>query len=185
MNQTPKAVHPPEKSQAKPPLKGGSLMGGILYRILLILLLALILVLAGVTVYALVFRNGGIRPLVTLPRLPSFTPQKRQEQIPAGTGMFTGIGRFRVVTADSPPMTVVLSIAFPYAPEDRAFAEELDSKIQDFRNIASAYFSAHTAEELRQAHEDMIKAELLRRYNSILQLGQITVLYFNDFMLLF
>ncbi|MDR0628168.1 MAG: flagellar basal body-associated FliL family protein [Treponema sp.] len=160
-------------------------LGRILYRFLWVLALLLILVLAGVTVYALVLRNPGDRPLFTLPeqRFP-FLSRKEAPENRARDGMFTGIGRFRVVTADTPPMTIVISIVFPYQPEDRAFAEELDSKTQDFRNITAAYFSAHTATELREANETLIKAEMVRRYNDILHLGRIEVLYFHDFMII-
>ncbi|MDR0721695.1 MAG: flagellar basal body-associated FliL family protein [Treponema sp.] len=160
-------------------------LGRILYRFLWVLVLLLILVLAGVTVYALVLRNPGARPLYTLPDrvLPVFS-RKAQPEAQATDGMFTGIGRFRVVTADTPPMTIVISIAFPYRSTDRAFAEELDSKIRDFRNIAAAYFSAHTAAELREANESLIKAEMVRRYNDILHLGRIEVVYFHDFMII-
>jgi flagellar basal body-associated protein FliL len=160
-------------------------MGRLFYRILGILVLLLILVLAGITVYALVLRTPGSPPLYTLPTrlIPAFSQKAPRGQSPTD-GIFTGIGRFRVVTADTPPMTIVISIAFPYNSADIAFTEELDAKIQDFRNIASAYFSAHTAAELRQANESRIKAELVRRYNGILHLGQIAVLYFNDFMII-
>ncbi|MDR2393395.1 MAG: flagellar basal body-associated FliL family protein [Treponema sp.] len=162
-----------------------SKLGRFLYRVLWVLVLLLILVLAGVTVYALVLRNPGAPPLYTLPTrmIPAFS-RKEKPELRAMDGMFTGIGRFRVVTADKPPMTIVISIAFPYQSEDRAFAEELDSKVQDLRNIASAYFSAHTAEALRETNESLIKAEIVRRYNALLHLGQIEVLYFHDFMII-
>ncbi|MDR1302293.1 MAG: flagellar basal body-associated FliL family protein [Treponema sp.] len=173
------------KPEDKVPIGFLANMGRICYRILWVLVLLLILVLAGVTAYAFLLRTPGARPLYTLPTrlIPAFSSKAPQGQSPAD-GIFTGIGRFRVVTADAPPMTIVISIAFPYNSADRAFTEELDAKIQDFRNIASAYFSAHTAVELRQANESLIKAEIVRRYNGILHLGQIEVLYFNDFMII-
>jgi flagellar basal body-associated protein FliL len=156
---------------------------GILYRILLILGLALVLFLAGGTIYGLIFRNS--RPLYTIPApsVPTSTLPQGQN-IPAGDGIFTGIGRLRVVTGDKPPVTVIVSIAFPYTPEDRPFTEELASKIPNFRQTVSEYFGAHTVEELRAIDEGTIKAELLYRYNRLLHLGTIEILYFNDFMLI-
>ncbi|MDR3115782.1 MAG: hypothetical protein LBU25_09720, partial [Treponema sp.] len=154
-----KTASPSAQPQASP--LGGflSILGSILYRFLWVMILLLILVLAGVTVYALVLRKPGAPPLYTMPDRvrPAFSRTEKQD-LKAMDGMFTGIGRFRVVTADTPPMTIVISIIFPYQPEDRAFAEELDSKVRDFRNIAAAYFSAHTAAELREANESLIKA---------------------------
>jgi flagellar basal body-associated protein FliL len=160
-------------------------LGRVLYRFLWVVVALLFLVLAGVTVYALALRNPNARPWFTVPT-QGIGPFSRKEapERKSQDGMFTGIGRFRVVTADTPPMTIVISIVFPYQSEDRPFAEELDAKVQDFRNIAAAYFSAHTAAELREANETLIKAEILRRYNDILHLGRIKLLYFHDFMII-
>lgn len=152
---------------------------GILYRMLLIVGLALILFLAGGTIYGLLFRNS--RPLYTIPSSPALP---HSQTMATGEDIFTGIGRLRVLTGDKSPVTVIVSIAFPYTPEDRPFTEELASKIPDFRKAVSEYFSAHTAEELQDADEEAIKTELLRRYNRLLRLGTIETLYFNDFMLI-
>jgi flagellar basal body-associated protein FliL len=78
---------------------------------------------------------------------------------------------------------VIFSITFPYDPEDRVFAEELASRIRDFRQAALEYFGSFPAEELRSLDEDEIKTELLRRYNALLRLGRIEVLYISDFMI--
>jgi flagellar basal body-associated protein FliL len=157
----------------------------VLYHTLLVIVMVLVLFLGGVTIYALVFRESGARPWYTIPgtpALPHTKPETYSEQ--TEDSMFTGIGRLRTVTADDPPVTVVISLAFPYSPEDWAFAEELASKVPDFRDAAKGYFSAHTAKELRQENEGFIKTEILRRYNDMLQLGKIKTLYFNDFMLI-
>jgi flagellar basal body-associated protein FliL len=156
---------------------------GIFYRILLILGLALVLFLAGGTIYGLIFRNSHPVYTIPVPSVPASAVSQGQS-IPVRDGVFTGIGRLRVVTADKPPVTVIISIAFPYTPEDRPFTEELASKIPDFRRVISEYFGAHTAEDLQEIDEGTIKAELLRRYNRLLHLGTIEILYFNDFMLI-
>lgn len=154
---------------------------GIFYRILLILGLALVLFLAGGTIYGLIFRNS--HPVYTVP-VPAAPAISQGQNIPVRDGIFTGIGRLRVVTADKPPVTIVISIAFPYTPEDRPFTEELASKVPDFRKAVSEYFGAHTAADLQELDEGTIKAELLHRYNRLLHLGSIETLYFNDFMLI-
>jgi flagellar basal body-associated protein FliL len=76
---------------------------------------------------------------------------------------------------------VIFSVTFPYDGGDRAFAEELASRIPDFRRIALDYLGAFPVRELRSLDEAELKAELLRRYNAALRLGQIAALYFNDF----
>jgi flagellar basal body-associated protein FliL len=150
----------------------------ILYRVLMAILLALILVLAGGTVYGLIFRG------------PSETSGDRSfssaqgETAAGGEKVFTGMGRLRVPLGGLEPGTVILSIAFPYMEGDRPFSEELASKIKDLKEISTDYFSSLTMEELRETDESILKEELLARYNAVLRLGQIGILYFNDFQII-
>ncbi|MDR2534414.1 MAG: flagellar basal body protein FliL [Treponema sp.] len=145
---------------------------------MLIICLALILFLAGGTIYGLIFRKS--KPLYTIPAAPA-SPLGQEPPV-KGEGIFTGIGRLRVVTGDTPPVTVVISVAFPYNPQDGPFTEELAVKVPSFRAVVSEYFKAHTAEELRVMKDSVIEAELLVRYNRLLRLGTIETLYFNDLM---
>jgi flagellar basal body-associated protein FliL len=147
----------------------------LLCRVLLLLALALVLAIAAGTVYALVLRpKSAVRPSVS-----GSAPAASQD-----AAVFTGLGRLRCPTADSSPAMVILQAAFPYFPEDRPFSEELVSRIRDFRSLTADYFAALRAEELRVKGEDEVKAELLAQYNALLRLGQITTLYFNEFMLI-
>ena len=106
-------------------------------------------------------------------------PQAPVEE--AGARMFTGIGRIRVSTGQG--KAVILDIVFPYNPEDRFFAEELSSKVGEFRRISADYFSSLKDSDSADLDETPVKAELLRRYNSLLRLGRIAVLYFNEYMI--
>ena len=96
--------------------------------------------------------------------------------------VFSGIGRLRIPLANS--SVLVLSIAFPYLASDIAFTEELAGKIAEFRTIATDYFAALPESQIIQINEDTAKADILNRYNSILRLGRISALYFNDMMIL-
>ncbi|QQO09429.1 flagellar basal body protein FliL [Breznakiella homolactica] len=148
----------------------------ILYRILLAAVLLLGIVILCGTLYGLFFRPGGSVPAQTSPAgAESGGPDDR---------VFTGIGRIRAVTADSPPAAVILSVSFPYDPGDRVFTEELVSRLGDFRSQAVSYLESFSAGELRLKTEPVIKEELLGRYNALLRLGKIDVLYFNDFMII-
>jgi flagellar basal body-associated protein FliL len=146
----------------------------IIYRILLILLMFIALFLLGGTLYALVFHKG----------------QNDTKSAGSGSGaageeqVFTGIGRLRVSAAGSGPPTVVVNITFPYSAADKPFSEELVSRIKDFRTIASDYFRSFSAADLGSADEAALKEELLNRYNGILRLGKIEILYFNDFLII-
>ena len=97
---------------------------------------------------------------------------------------FTGIGRIRISTADPQPEMAILFVSFIYYPEDIAFSEELAHRIRDFREIILDYIGSFTGADLRVQDEEIIKTELLRRFNAILRLGQIETLFFSDFMII-
>ena len=150
------------------------------YRGLLVCLAVLGIVLIGGTVYAFFFR--------TVP--PDVYAQNRQVEFPrpsdsSGQGQtFLGIGRVRASTADPEPETVVLSVSFIYYPDDKPFSEELAQKTRQFREIIAEYIGSFLAAELHAQDEELIKAELLRRFNAILRLGQIDALFFSDFTII-
>jgi hypothetical protein len=111
------------------------------------------------------------------------------------SAVFTGIGRLRIQAGAGSPQggagadplsraVVVLSVVFPYPPEDRPFTEELAGKIPLFRRIIRDYFGALSPDELAPLDEQGAKEELLRRFNGELQLGKIESLLFNDLMIL-
>jgi flagellar basal body-associated protein FliL len=155
-----------------------------LYRTLLALSVLLALVLLGGTLYALVFHDPTAGPLI---RSPAVSPLRTVPSPPQASDeerIFTGIGRIRANTAAPDSAMVILSIAFPYTPGDRAFSEELASRVGDFRDTAREYFASFPEEELRLRAEETIKEDLRQRYNALLRLGRIEVLYFNDFMII-
>jgi flagellar basal body-associated protein FliL len=160
----------------------------IIYRILILLILLLgITILAG-TIYA-VFRDKSSAPLFSIGNNAAVNSQQGRSQSTAGeVSMFTGIGRLRIPTqstgGSTNASTVILSIAFPYPPQDHAFTEELAARITDFRRLATEYFSSLVPAELRNFDEAAAKAELLKRFNSQLRLGKIIVLYFDDLMMI-
>jgi flagellar basal body-associated protein FliL len=159
----------------------------IIYRALLILLFFAGLLLLGGTLYALVFLREGNGAASGQPS--GALPPAGEEQL------FTGIGRIRVSAGDDSP-TVIISITFPYSRSDKAFSEELAARVGDFRTITADYFKSLSAGELGSTDsfdstdsiysidENILKEELLSRYNGILRLGKIRVLYFNDFLYL-
>jgi flagellar basal body-associated protein FliL len=107
-------------------------------------------------------------------------------QVPVPSGgqqVFTGIGRIRASPENGDSPMVIVSITFPYFPADKPFSEELASRVKDFRTMAADYFKSFSAAELNSADESSLKEELLNRYNGILRLGRIEILYFNDFLI--
>ncbi len=145
-----------------------------LYRLLILIALALSAAIVGVSVYAVYWRPAAAVPAT---RPPDADYPARQERY------FTGIGRLRAASADPVPATIIVSVAFPYDSTDVAFFEELASRVQDFRDLAKDLFSSYTVEKLQTLGENAVKEELLRRWNNLLRLGKIRVLYFNDYLI--
>ena len=145
----------------------------IVYRGLIIILVFLGLVFIGGTIYGVFFNNSSLNV--------------RQVEAPRKDGEgqpFTGIGRIRVSTNDPQPGMVIISVSFIYYPGDRAFFEELALRMGDFRGIIADYIGSFPAAELQKLSEESLKTELLRRFNAILRLGKIEVIYFSDFMII-
>jgi flagellar basal body-associated protein FliL len=147
------------------------------YRILLIIILLILTILLGGTLYALIVRGEVETP----PPQPVPAPVT---SIGAEIAVFTGLGRLRIPAAGSEGGTVVLSVAFPYYPADRPFSEELASRVRDLREITTAYLGSLSAAGLAAMDESAVKQELLSRYNAALRLGRIETLYFDDFMII-
>ncbi|GHV81575.1 hypothetical protein AGMMS49991_01330 [Spirochaetia bacterium] len=179
----------------------------MIYRVLMGLVFVLALSLIGGTIYVVFLRGnpgeGGVVSVVGSKSEPTLSPDGQDgvfPDSPANAGqalspqslsktpeidsIFTGIGRIRASTALPESATVILSIAFPYASGDTAFSGELASRIADFRSVATAYFGSYTAGELRDKDDAAIKAELLGQFNGMLRLGQIGILYFNDYIII-
>jgi flagellar basal body-associated protein FliL len=154
------------------------------YRFLVITAFILALSLLGGTLYALVFREllspGGVPEQTLSPATPSARSNEPRE----AAKVFTGIGRVRLSTAPPNPSTVVIAIFFQYDPADTVFAEELASRIGDFRDMTANYIASYHADELRDKTESEVKDALLHRYNAVLRLGQIGALYFNEYMII-
>lgn len=145
------------------------------YRFLIIILILLSLLIISGTIYGMFFY------IIPADDKSDSVSHNVGEQ---GKGQtFTAIGKIRVSTANPQPGMVVLFVSFIYYPDDKAFSEELVLRINDFRDVIRAYIGSFSITELQKMDEEMIKTELLRRFNVILRLGQIETLYFNDFMI--
>ena len=156
----------------------------IIYQVLLALILILCLIFLAGTGYALFFQGNGAPRFSGTQGIPGNDGvQEVTETGEPGTHTFTGIGRLRLSTAEPQSAMVIVTITFPYSPEDRAFSEELAVRVRNFRAITEDYFQSTNAKDLRNKSEAQVKADLLERFNRQLRLGKIQTLYFNDFMI--
>jgi flagellar basal body-associated protein FliL len=147
----------------------------IIYRCLIALALIILLIIAGGVVWAFFLRPGDDAKPVQIPPQSAVQIEKSQT--------FTGIGRLRLPLGDN-QSTVIVSITFPYEPADKAFSEELASRVGEFRALTGGYFKSQTAFQLEKIDEEDIKKNLLDQYNGALRLGKIEILYFNDYMII-
>jgi len=104
--------------------------------------------------------------------------QERTLEQSSDIRVFSGLGRMRIPLVNSSVM--ILSISFPFPADDIAFSEELAVRINDFKHMATDYFSTLPEDALVQINEETAKQEILRRYNNSLRLGRIETLYFNE-----
>ena len=153
----------------------------IMYRVVVAAILLLAVVLITGSLYA-AFRSPDSGPLF---RIGGSGGGERGggETVPAReVNVFSGIGRLRIPLAGEPSATLIVAVSFPYPADDRAFTEELASRIGDFRSIAIEYFADLSPEKAAALNEETAKAEILGRYNALLRLGKIETLYFGDLM---
>ncbi len=147
-------------------------------------------ILAGILVLIiLVILTGTVRAFISQPTAAPLEENPRRQQtsetsMQSGERIFTGIGRIRAKSAGPQNAAVMISIAFPYNPNDTDFSEELASKVAQFRSETAQYFQIHTIDELRLKTEEELKRELLARYNALLRLDFIETLYITDYMII-
>ena len=169
-------------TQPKPQTPSKGLLAAYRIAITLVLMLAGVLVVGSL--YAMA-RPADSAPLFYLGRQTAANETQSGGLTDwADVSIFSGIGRLRIPLAGQPPATVVLSLSFPYPANDLFFAEELATRIGEFRSIAVGYFSAFTREEIARLDETRAKNEILARYNAMLHLGSIESLYFTDLVIL-
>jgi flagellar basal body-associated protein FliL len=152
-----------------------------MYRVVVALILVLAVVLITGSLYA-AFRSPDSGPLFRLGGSDG-GEKGREEAVPVREpNVFSGIGRLRIPLAGETSATIIIAISFPYPADDRAFTEELASRIGDFRSIATEYFAVLSPEKAAALNEEAAKADILKRYNALLRLGKIETLYFGDLM---
>ena len=154
-------------------------MKPLIYRIFIIIILVLVVILIAGSLYAFI-RAPGAGPLF---RIGGAREQELQRLDNEELGVFTGIGRLRIPVSGQPPLTIILSVSFPYPANDRPFVEELSARTGELRSIATEYFASLPREQMVNLDEALAKAEILKRYNTLLRLGKIEALYFGDLMM--
>lgn len=100
------------------------------------------------------------------------------------TAVYEDIGQLRAITADVPAVSLIVTPYFSYPTNDTAFYEEIVQKKRQIRSLALNYFALYTKDELLKNGEERVKQDLIDKINNELTLGQISVLYFNEYLFL-
>lgn len=153
------------------------------------ILVAIIIVLGAlIFISSIVVLIAGKRPGMNLRR----SDPAGVEQIKgAGENLneFKEFGTLRISTMpneDSQENRSVLVVTpwLSYEESDSAFYEELVSRKRLFTSFFVEYFSNHSKNALLSIGEKNVKQELLTKFNSELRLGQLSAIYFDDYIFL-
>ena len=118
---------------------------------------------------------------------------RQEEEVDAGGtyippkeyALYGDLGQLRAVTADNPPITVVIKPFLEYKASDTAFQEELVAKKEALKKNILDWFSLESAYRLSSELPQDIKQALMERINKQLILGQIHNIYFEEFVILY
>ena len=165
----------------------------VVYRILLFILMAIIVLIVSVSIYS-ILRPQDSDPVIIFGKNRAGSAVGKNSLVDPNISVFNGIGRLRIPIAgssntnagsgNSSNATMILSIAFPYPANDQPFKEELAAKITNFRSLSIEYISSLPASAFINLDEENLKKELLKQFNAILRLGKIETLYFNDLLII-
>jgi len=96
--------------------------------------------------------------------------------------IYTKLGTLRALTADVPPIPIVITPYFSYPDNDKAFFEELTSKNKKLQQIILQYINTKTQKELSKIGEIKVKEDILKQFNTALIMGQINTIYFDEYI---
>lgn len=154
-----------------------------IHSILIFIALVILIIIAGTTVFVFAVRPSGIGSNLrhtdpSAEKLISGSTYYEQ------TSVYSQLGRLRAATADDPSVSVIVTPYFPYPADDEEFFEEVSLKNRKIKLLIIEYFSSYTAVELKKEGELKIKSDLVRLINEELVIGDISALFFEEFIIL-
>lgn len=157
----------------------------LLNKLLVIILIVMFTIFIGGTAVALA-RNGGelsvkYRKVDPSPKQVVNSSLKSKQSVSA----YTDLGQIRTVTKGQDGQSGTLLVVAPwfsYPASDIQLYEELAQKEKQEKSIIIGYFSSYTKAELMEMGEQKIKEGIRAKINEQLVMGQITSVYFDDYM---
>lgn len=159
-------------------------------KILTAIIAALLIIIMAGTVISLFTQkeNAGENSHNTDPKPTEQEIESLNKKLDEKIGAYTGLGTIRCITAaqneEDTGTAVIVTPWLAYPQGDTVFFEELSRKRLIISGIFTAYFSLHTKNELLSTTEEKIKQELQAQINEQLSLGQISQIYFTDYLFL-
>ena len=156
----------------------------LLNKILLAIIAALLLVILTGTIIALADKKKQTpEVLISQGKALSLMAPSNTDEI-----TYFELGTLRISTAqadsDEGGSLMVLSPWLAYPAGDTVFYEELSRKSGAMKGIFQAYFSARTKNQLLTETEEKIEEVIKEEINADLALGQISDIYFTDYLFL-
>ncbi len=156
-----------------------------LNKVLIFILIVMLIVFVGGTAVALA-KNGGelslkYRRSDPSPKQVVSSSLKSKQSVSA----YTDLGQIRAVTkgkGNEGGTLLVVSPWFSYPSNDIQLYEELAQKEKQEKSIIIGYFASYTKEELMSMGEQRIKEGIREKINEQMVLGQISSVYFDDYM---
>ncbi len=156
-----------------------------LNKMLLLILIAMLIIFVGGTALALA-KNGGelstrYRKSDPSPKQVVSSSLKSKQSVSA----YTELGQIRAVTkgmGDQGGSLLVVSPWFSYPSSDIQLYEELAQKEKQAKSLIIGYFSSYTKEQLLGMGEQKVKEGIRDKINEQLVMGQISSVYFDDYM---
>ncbi|MBQ9538910.1 MAG: flagellar basal body-associated FliL family protein [Treponema sp.] len=158
---------------------------GGLNRTLLLILITMVIIFIGGTALALA-KNGGelsvkYRKSDPSPKQVVNSSLKSKQAVSA----YTELGQIRAVTkgeGDKGGSLLIVAPWFSYPSNDTQLYEELAQKEKQAKSIILGYFSSYTKAQLLDMGEQMVKEGIRGKINEQLVMGQISNVYFDDYM---
>ena len=156
-----------------------------LNKMLLLIIIAMLIIFVGGTALALA-KNGGefstkYRKSDPSPKQVVSSSLKSKQSVSA----YTEHGQIRAVTKSAGDQGGVLLVESPwisYPSSDIQLYEELAQKERQAKSLIIGYFSSYTKEQLLGMGEQKVKDGIRDKIDEQLVMGQISSVYFDDYM---
>lgn len=154
-----------------------------IHSVLIFIAVLILIVIAGTTIFVFIVHPAAVGSNLRR-KDPSAESLIQKHTYYDQTSVYSQLGRLRAATADSPSVSLIVAPYFPYPADDEEFFEEISLKNRKIKLLIIEYFSEHTSNELKKSGEQKVKNDLLQLINEELVIGEISALFFEEYIFL-